>query len=59
MTHWLATSRASHLAGSVDTALLRRLLGHRNIQNTLVYAHANDKQAPRAAIAAEMEAFRK
>jgi integrase len=43
----------------MDIALLRQLLGHRNIQNTMVYAHANDKQASRAAMAAEMAAFRK
>ena len=50
---------ASHLVGSIDIALLRQLLGHRNIQNTMVYAHASDSQASRAAMAAEMEAFRK
>lgn len=57
--HILKHSRASHLVGSMDIALLRQLLGHRNIQNTMVYAHANDKQASRAAMAAEMAAFRK
>jgi site-specific recombinase XerD len=57
--HILKHSRASHLVGSIDIALLRQLLGHRNIQNTMVYAHASDSQASRAAMAAEMEAFRK
>jgi type 1 fimbriae regulatory protein FimB len=57
--HILKHSRASHLVGNMDIALLRQLLGHRNIQNTMVYAHANDKQASRAAMAAEMAAFRK
>jgi type 1 fimbriae regulatory protein FimB len=57
--HILKHSRASHLVGTMDIALLRQLLGHRNIQNTMIYAHANDKQASAAAMAAEMEAFRK
>ena len=57
--HILKHSRASHLVGSMDIALLRQLLGHRNIQNTMVYAHANDQQAAKAAQAAEMSAFRK
>jgi type 1 fimbriae regulatory protein FimB len=57
--HILKHSRASHLVGSMDIALLRQLLGHRNIQNTMIYAHANDKQASAAAMAAEMTAFRK
>jgi type 1 fimbriae regulatory protein FimB len=57
--HILKHSRASHLVGSMDVALLRQLLGHRNIQNTMVYAHANDRQAAKAAQAAEMSVFRK
>ena len=57
--HILKHSRASHLVGTMDIALLRQLLGHRNIQNTMIYAHANDRQASAAAMAAEMEAFRK
>src|ERR1035438_2537787 len=57
--HILKHSRATHLVGSMDIALLRQLLGHRNIQNTMIYAHANDKQASAAAMAAEMEVFRK
>jgi type 1 fimbriae regulatory protein FimB len=57
--HILKHSRATHLVGNMDIALLRQLLGHRNIQNTMVYAHANDQQAAKAAHAAEMGAFRK
>ncbi len=57
--HILKHSRATHLVGTMDIALLRQLLGHRNIQNTLLYAHSNDKQASAAAMAAEMEVFRK
>lgn len=57
--HILKHSRASHLVGSMDIALLRQLLGHRNIQNTMIYAHASDKAASKAAMAAEMSAFRK
>ncbi len=57
--HILKHSRATHLVGSMDTALLRQLLGHKNIQNTIVYAHTSDKQACRAAMEAEMSAFRK
>jgi type 1 fimbriae regulatory protein FimB len=57
--HILKHSRASHLVGSMDIALLRQLLGHRNIQNTMVYAHGNDKQASSAAMAAEMDVFRR
>jgi site-specific recombinase XerD len=57
--HILKHSRASHLVGNMDIALLRQLLGHRNIQNTMVYAHANDRQAAKAAQAAEMSVFRK
>jgi site-specific recombinase XerD len=56
--HILKHSRATHLVGTMDIALLRQLLGHRNIQNTMIYAHANDKQASAAAMAAEMAAFR-
>jgi type 1 fimbriae regulatory protein FimB len=56
--HILKHSRASHLVGTMDIALLRQLLGHRNIQNTMVYAHATDKIACEKALAAEMEAFR-
>ena len=57
--HILKHSRASHLVGSMDIALLRQLLGHRNIQNTMVYAHASDKAASKAAMEAEMVAFRR
>jgi type 1 fimbriae regulatory protein FimB len=57
--HILKHSRATHLVGTMDIALLRQLLGHRNIQNTMIYAHATDKQASAAAMAAEMEAFRR
>lgn len=57
--HILKHSRASHLVGSMDIALLRQLLGHRNIANTMLYAHATDKAAGKAAMAAEMEVFRK
>src|ERR1017187_1802795 len=57
--HILKHSRASHLVGSMDIALLRQLLGHRNIQNTMAYAHADDRQAARAAQAAEMSGFRR
>jgi site-specific recombinase XerD len=52
--HILKHSRASHLAGSMDIALLRQLLGHRNIQNIMIYAHANDKQASAAAMVARL-----
>jgi hypothetical protein len=49
------------LVGSVRTLLWRkgRTFSTRRIQNTMVYAHANDKQGLRAAMAAEMGAFRK
>jgi site-specific recombinase XerD len=57
--HILKHSRATHLVGTMDIALLRQLLGHRNIANTMIYAHANDKQASEAAMVAEMEAFRR
>ncbi len=57
--HILKHSRASHLVGNMDIALLRQVLGHRNIQNTMIYAHTNDKQAAKAAMAAEMSGFRK
>jgi type 1 fimbriae regulatory protein FimB len=55
--HILKHSRASHLVGAMDIALLRQLLGHKNIQNTLVYAHASDKAASKAAMSAEMSVF--
>ncbi len=57
--HILKHSRATHLVGSMDVALLRQLLGHKNIQNTMVYAHASDKAACRAALEAEMSGFSK
>jgi site-specific recombinase XerD len=56
--HILKHSRASHLVGNMDIALLRQLLGHKNIQNTMVYAHASDKLAWKAALEAEMGGFR-
>jgi len=52
--HILKHSRASHLVGSMDIALLRQLLGHKNIQNTMIYAHASDQAACKAALEAEM-----
>jgi type 1 fimbriae regulatory protein FimB len=57
--HILKHSRATHLVGSMDVALLRQLMGHKNIQNTMIYAHASDAQACRAAMEAEMSRFRK
>ena len=57
--HILKHSRATHLVGNMDIALLRQLLGHRNIQNTMAYAHADDRQAARAAQTAEMSLFRR
>lgn len=57
--HILKHSRASHLVGSMDVALLRQLMGHKNIQNTMIYAHASDQQACQAALEAEMTKFRK
>lgn len=57
--HILKHSRATHLVGSMDVALLRQLMGHKNIQNTMIYAHASDKAACNAALEAEMSAFRK
>jgi site-specific recombinase XerD len=57
--HILKHSIASHLVGKMDIALLRQVLGHRNIQNTMIYAHADDKAASKAATAALMEVFRK
>ena len=56
--HILKHSRATHLVGNMDIAHLRQLLGHRNIQNTMVYAHTNDTVASKAAMTAEMGAFR-
>ena len=56
--HILKHSRASHLVGKMDVALLRQLLGHKNIQNTMIYAHASDAAAAKAALEAEMRGFR-
>jgi len=56
--HILKHTRASHLVGQVDLALVRQLLGHKNIASTMVYAHANDRQAVKAAQSAEMAMFR-
>jgi site-specific recombinase XerD len=57
--HVLKHSRATHLVGNMDVALLRQLMGHKNIQNTMAYAHANDRQAAKAAQTAEMSLFRR
>jgi Phage integrase family len=57
--HVLKHSRATHLVGTMDIALLRQLIGHKNIQNTMIYTHASDAQACRAAMEAEMSAFRR
>jgi site-specific recombinase XerD len=57
--HILKHSRATHLVGKMDVALLRQLLGHKNIQNTMIYAHASDQAASKAALQAEMDAFRR
>jgi integrase len=56
--HILKHSRGTHLAGNIDIFLLRQVLGHRNIQNTMVYAHGSDDKAMGAAMGAEMQSFR-
>jgi len=56
--HILKHSRASHLVGTMDIALLRQLIGHKNIANTMIYAHASDGAAVKAAQEAEMQGFR-
>jgi site-specific recombinase XerD len=56
--HVLKHSCATHLVGTVDLALVKQLLGHKNIASTMIYAHANDRQAMQAAQAARMAAFR-
>jgi type 1 fimbriae regulatory protein FimB len=55
--HVLKHSRASHLVGRMDVALLRQTMGHKNIANTLIYAHASDQMAAKEAQRATMEIF--
>ena len=51
-------SSASHLvAGNVNLALVKRVLGHRSISSTMVYVGTTDAQAAEAVQAALMGVF--
>jgi site-specific recombinase XerD len=56
--HVLKHSLASHLiAGNVNLALVQQCLGHRSINSTMAYVHAQDEQAAEAARMALMKLF--
>jgi site-specific recombinase XerD len=57
--HVLKHSCGTHLINrNTDVAMVKQVLGHRNIQNTMIYAKPSDKVAMKAAQRAWMEAFR-
>ena len=56
--HVLKHSLASHLiAGNVNLALVQQCLGHRSINSTMAYVHAQDEQAAEAAQRALMALY--
>jgi type 1 fimbriae regulatory protein FimE len=56
--HVLKHSLASHLvAGNVNLALIRQVLGHRSITSTMQYVGTSDGQAAEAAQAAMMKLY--
>ena len=57
-SHVLKHSLASHLiAGNVNLALVQQCLGHRSINSTMAYVHAQDEQAAEAAQRALMALY--
>lgn len=55
--HILKHSRASHLVGKMDVALVRQAMGHKSLASTMVYAHVRDEDAAREARRVTMELF--
>ncbi len=53
----LKHSRASHLVGKMDVALVRNAMGHKSLASTMVYAHVRDEDAAREARRVTMELF--
>jgi type 1 fimbriae regulatory protein FimB len=55
--HILKHTRASHLVGKMDVALVRQALGHKSLSSTMVYAHVRDEDAAREARRVTMQLF--
>lgn len=55
--HILKHSRASHLVGKMDVALVKQTLGHRALSSTMVYAHVRDEDASKEAQRVTMQIF--
>lgn len=55
--HVLKHSRASHLVGKMDVALVRQAMGHKSLSSTMVYAHTRDEDAAREARRVTMQIF--
>jgi len=55
--HILKHSRASHLVGKMDVALVKQTLGHKALSSTMVYAHVRDEDAAKEARRVTMQIF--
>jgi type 1 fimbriae regulatory protein FimB len=55
--HILKHSRASHLIGRMDVALVKQTLGHKALSSTMVYAHVRDEDAAKEARRVTMQIF--
>jgi type 1 fimbriae regulatory protein FimB len=55
--HILKHSRASHLVGKMDVALVKQTLGHKALSSTMVYAHVRDEDAAKEARRVTMMIF--
>ena len=53
----LKHSRASHLVGKMDVALVKQTLGHKALSSTMVYAHVRDEDAAKEARRVTMQIF--
>lgn len=55
--HILKHSRASHLVGKMDVALVKQTIGHKALSSTMVYAHVRDEDAAKEARRVTMQIF--
>jgi site-specific recombinase XerD len=55
--HILKHSRASHLVGKMDVALVKQTLGHKALSSTMVYAQVRDEDAAKEARRVTMQIF--
>jgi len=55
--HILKHTRASHLVGKMDVALVKQALGHKALSSTMIYAHVRDADAAKEARRVTMQIF--